>query len=131
MWWLLEEAKAADLTEVDLMQNTVFFLIVTFYRQTVVYLYWLNLKEKHFYMSYLQSYSTFEADSIQGCNNTIKNMIDNAQKPQKNQIEKALVTLELITGSWNPQPAIINLSTLNTFFSEDLRLCKQEWDSQV
>lgn len=82
-------------------------------------------------MSYLWSYSTFEADGIQGCNNTIKNMIDNAQRPQKNQIEEALVTLELITESWNPQSAIINLSTLNTFFSEDLRLCKQRQDLQV
>ena len=99
MRWLLEKAKAAGLTEVDLMQDTVSFLVVASHRQTVAYLHWLDPKEKHFYMSYLRSYSTFEADGIQGCNNTIKNMIDNAQGARKNQIGKALVTLEPITGS--------------------------------
>jgi len=131
MRWLLEEAKAAGLTEVDLMQDTVSFSVVASHRQTVAYLHWLDPKEKHFYMSYLRSYSTFEADGIQGCNNTIKNMIDNAQGARKNQIGEALVTLEPITGSWNPQPATTNPPTPNTSFSGDPRPRKRGRDSQV
>ena len=50
-------------------------------------------------MSYLQSYSTFEADDIRGCNNIIKNIIDNAERPRKIKIEEALVTLEPIKDS--------------------------------
>ena len=36
--WLLEEAKAAGLTEVDLMRDTVFFSIVSSHRQAIAYL---------------------------------------------------------------------------------------------
>ena len=48
--WLLEEAKAAGLTEVDLRQDTVSFSVVSSHRQAVVYLHWLDPKEKHFYV---------------------------------------------------------------------------------
>lgn len=48
--WLLEEAKAAGLTEVDLMQDTVSFSVVSSHRQAVAYLYWLDPKERHFYV---------------------------------------------------------------------------------
>ena len=111
--WLLEEAKAAGLTEVDLMQDTVSFSVVSSHRQAVAYLHWLDPKERHFYMSYLRSYSTFEAEDIRVCNNTIKNMIDNATGPRRIKIGKALVTLESIKDSWNPQPII------NTSFDEN------------
>ncbi|KAL2059019.1 hypothetical protein ABVK25_000311 [Lepraria finkii] len=90
------------------MQDTVSFSVVSSHRQAVAYLHWLDPKEKHFYISYLKSYSTFEADSIRGCNNTIKNIIDNAEEPRKIKIGEALVTLEPIKGSWNPQPTATN-----------------------
>ncbi|MCJ1463067.1 hypothetical protein MMC07_001672 [Pseudocyphellaria aurata] len=77
MLWLLEEAKAAGLTEVDLVQDT----------------------EKKFYMSYLRSYSTFEADGIRGCNNTVKNIVDNANGPRDIKIGQALFALEPINDS--------------------------------
>lgn len=48
--WLLEEAKAAGLTEVDLMQDTVSFSVVSSHRQAVAYLHWLDPKERHFYV---------------------------------------------------------------------------------
>ena len=127
--WLLEEAKAAGLTEVDLMQDTVSFSIVSSHRQAVVYLHWLDPKEKNFYMSYLKSYSTFDADGIRGCNNTIKNIIDNAKGPRKIQIGKALITLEPIKGSWNLQPLPTNPPTPNTSFSGDPRPRKRGRDS--
>lgn len=104
--WLLEEAKAAGLTEVDLMQDTVSFSVVSSHRQAVAYLHWLDPSERHFYMSYLRSYSTFEADDIRGCNNTIKNIIDNATGPRKIKIGKALVSLEPVLDTWNPQPTV-------------------------
>ncbi|KAL8831575.1 MAG: hypothetical protein Q9191_000784 [Dirinaria sp. TL-2023a] len=69
--WLLEEATAAGLTEIDLMRDTVYFSIVSSHRQAIVYLRWLDPEKKHFFMSYLRSYSTFEADGIRGYNNTI------------------------------------------------------------
>ena len=119
--WLLEEAKAAGLTEVDLMQDTVSFSFVSSHRQAVAYLHWLEPKEKHFYMSYLRSYSTFEADGIRGCNNTIKNIIDNAKGPRNIKIGEALVTLEPIKGSWNPLPTVTNPPTPNTSFAGDPR----------
>lgn len=53
-------------------------------------------------MSYLKSYSAFEADGIRGCNNTIKNIIDLAQRPRRMRIEEALATLEPIQGSRSP-----------------------------
>lgn len=129
--WLLEEAKAAGLAEVDLMQDTVSFSVVSSHRQAVAYLHWLDPKEKHFYMSYLKSYSTFEADSIRGCNNTIKNIIDNAEGPRKIKIGEALVTLEPIKGSWNLQPTVTNPPTPNASFSGDPRPRKRGRDSQV
>ena len=129
--WLLEEAKAAGLTEVDLMRDTVSFSIVSSHRQAIAYLHWLDPKEKHFYMSYLRSYSTFEADDIRGCNNTIKNIIDNAKGPRKIKIGEALVTLEPIKGSWNPQPTATNPPTPNTSFSGDPRPRKRGRDLQV
>ena len=129
--WLLEEAKAAGLTEVDLMQDTVSFSVVASHRQAVVYLHWLDSKEKHYYMSYLRSYSTFEADDIRGCNNTIKNIIDNAKGPRQIKIGEALVILEPIIGSWNPQPAATNPPTPNPSFSGDPRPRKRGRDSQV
>ncbi|MCJ1395232.1 hypothetical protein MMC18_008115 [Xylographa bjoerkii] len=101
--WLLEKAKAAGLTEVDIMKDTVSFSIVAPHRQVVVYLHWLEPMAKHFYMSYLRSYSTFEVDGIRGCNNTIKNMIDNANGPRQITIGKALVILEPVIDSWNPR----------------------------
>ena len=127
--WLLQQAKAAGLAEVDLMQDTVSFSVVSSHRQAVVYLHWLDLKEKHFYMSYLRSYSTFEADGIRGCNNTIKNIIDNANGPRKLKIGEALVTLEPSKGSWNPQPVAIDPSTSNTSGSADPRARKRWRDS--
>ena len=129
--WLLEEAKAAGLAEVDLMQDTVSFSVVSSHRQAVAYLHWLDPKEKHFYMSYLKSYSTFEADGIRGCNNTIKNIIDNAKGPRKIRIGEALLVLEPIKGSWNPQPIATNPPTSNTSFSGDPRPRKRGRDSQV
>ena len=53
--WLLKEAKAAGLTEVDLMQDTVSFSIVASHRQAIVYLHWLEPQAQHFYMSYLRT----------------------------------------------------------------------------
>lgn len=73
--------------------------IVASHRQAVAYLHWLDPEEKHLYMSYLRSYPTFEADSIRGCNNTIKNIIDNAEGRRQIQIGKALVILEPLTSS--------------------------------
>jgi len=132
MLWLLEEAEAAGLTGVNLMQDTVSFSVVASHRQTVVYLHWLNPEEKCFHMSYLRSYSSFEADGIRGCNNTIKNMIDNAQGPRKIKIGKALTTLEPNTGSWNPRPTTTtNPPTPSTSFSGDPRPPKRRRDSQV
>ncbi len=61
---------------------------------SILYLHWLEPVEKHLYMSYLRSYSTFEADGIRGCNNTIKNITDNAKEPRKIKIGEALDTLE-------------------------------------
>lgn len=123
--WLLEEAKAAGLTEVDLMQDTVSFSFVSSHRQAVAYLHWLDPKERHFYMSYLRSYSTFEADGIRGCNNTIKNIIDNAKGPRKIKIGEALVTLEPIKDSWNPLPTVTNQPTPNSSFVGDPRSRKR------
>lgn len=132
MLWFFKKTKTTNLTEVNLMQNTVFFSIVTSHRQIIVYIHWLNFEKKCFYMSYLQFFLTFETDSIWKCNNTIKNMIDNAQKSQKIKIEEALITLEFIIESLNFWSIIIiNSSTLSIFFSEDLRSFKWWWDSQV
>ena len=131
MLWLREEAKAAGLAEVDLMQDTMSFSVVSSHRQAVAYLHWLDPKEKHFYMSYLKPYSTFEADSIRGCNNTIKNIIDNAKGPRKIRIGEALVVLEPIKGSWNPQPITTNPPTPDASFSGDPRPRKRGRDSQV
>lgn len=128
--WLLEEAKAAGL-EVDLMQDTVSFSFVSSHRQAVAYLHWLDPEEKKFCMSYLRSYSTFEADGIRGCNNTIKNIIDNAKGPRRNKIGEALVTLEPIKSSWNPQPTTTNQPTPNNSFSGDPRPRKRRRDSPV
>jgi hypothetical protein len=127
--WLLEKVKTTELTEVDLMQNTVSFSIVSSHRQIVVYLHWLHFKKKHFYMSYLRSYSTFETDDIRECNNTIKNIIDNANESRKIKIEKVLVTLELIKDSWNSRSTVIHSSTLNIFFSEESMSRKRRRDS--
>lgn len=129
--WLLEKAKAAGLTEVDLVKDTVSFSIVASHRQVVAYLHWLEPKAKHFYMSYLRSYSTFEVDAIRGCNNTIKNMIDNANGPRQITIGKALVTLEPVIDSWNPQPAGTNPPTPNPSFSGEPRPRKRGRGSQV
>ena len=129
MLWLLEEAKSAGLVEVDLMQDTVSFSVVSSRRQAVIYLHWLSPTEKLFYMSYLKSYSTFEVDDIRGCNNTIKNIIDNANGPRKIEIKEALVTLEPIKVSWNPQPTATNPPTPNTCFSGDPRPRKRGRDS--
>ena len=126
--WFLEEA---GLAEVDLMQDTVSFSVVSSHRQAIAYLHWLDPKEKHFYMFYLKSYSTFEADGIRGCNNTIKNIIDNAKEPRKIRIGEALVVLEPIKGSWNPQPIVTNPPTPNASFSGDWRPRKRGRDSQV
>lgn len=41
----------------------------------------------------------FDADSVRGCNNTIKNIIDNAKGPRQVQIGKALVILGPLAGS--------------------------------
>ncbi|KAL8914331.1 MAG: hypothetical protein Q9171_001051 [Xanthocarpia ochracea] len=85
MRWLLEQAKAAGLAEIDLIQgyrDTVSFSVVASHRQAVAYLHWLDPEEKQVYMSYLRSYPTFEADSVRGCNNTIKNIIDKAEGPR-------------------------------------------------
>ena len=129
--WLLEEAKAAGLAEVDLMQDTVSFSVVSSHRQAVAYLHWLDPKEKYFYMSYLKSYSTFEANDIRGCNNIIKNIIDNAKGPRRIRIGEALVTLEPIKGSWDPQPVALKPPTPNTSFSGDPRPRKRGRDSQA
>jgi len=129
--WLLEEAEAAGLTEVNLMRDTVSFSIVSSHRQAIAYLHWLDPKEEHIYMSYLRSYSTFEADGIRGCNNTIKNIIDNAKGPRQIKIGEALVTLEPIKGSWNPQSIVTNPPTPNTSFSGDPRPRKRGRDLQV
>ncbi|KAL8784952.1 MAG: hypothetical protein Q9195_008840 [Heterodermia aff. obscurata] len=129
--WLLEEAKAAGLAEVDLMQDTVSFSVVSSHRQAVPYPHWLDPKEKHFYMSYLKSYSAFEAEGIRGCSNTIKKIIGNAKGPRKIRIGEALVVLEPIKCSWNPQPIATNLPTPDTSFSGDPRPRKRGRDSQV
>lgn len=131
MVWLLEEAKAAGLTEIELMKDTVSFSVVASHRQAVAYLHWFDPKKKQFYMSYIRSHATFEADGIRGCNNTIKNIIDNAEGPRKIKIRKALVTLEPITGSWNPQPTATNPPTPNASFSGDPKPRKRRRDSQV
>jgi len=87
-------------------------------------------------MSYLRSYSTFEANDIRECNNTIKNIIDNAKGPRKIKIGEALVTLEPIKGSWNSQSTAINPPTPNTSFFgdsrprkvlEDVRMKRPHW----
>ncbi len=131
MLWLLEEAKVAGLTEVDLMQDTVSFSVVASHRQAIAYLHWLDPEEKHFYMSYLRSFSAFEADDIRRCNNMIKNIIDNAQGPRKIKIGEALVTLQPVVKSWNLQSNATNSSTPNASFSGDPRPQKRRRDSQV
>jgi hypothetical protein len=134
--WLLEKAKAIGLIEVDLMRDIVSFSIVSSHKPVIAYLHWLDPKEKHFYMSYLRSYSTFEANDIRECNNTIKNIIDNAKGPRKIKIGEALVTLEPIKGSWNSQSTAINPPTPNTSFFgdsrprkvlEDVRMKRPHW----
>ncbi len=82
-------------------------------------------------MLYLRLYSTFEANDIRECNNTIKNIIDNVKKSRKIKIKKALVTLKFIKDSWNLQSIVINSPTLNIFFFEDLRPRKRGQDLQV
>lgn len=73
-------------------------------------------------MSYLRSYSTFEAEDIRGYNNTIKNIIDNAIDPRKIKIGKALIALEPIKDTWDPQP------TVNTSPSGNVRPHKRGQD---
>ncbi|KAI4212577.1 MAG: hypothetical protein LQ349_009345, partial [Xanthoria aureola] len=129
--WLLEQAKAAGLTDVDLVRDTVSFSIVASHRQAVAYLHWLDPEEKHFYMSYLRSYPTFEADSIRGCNNTIKNIIDNAEGRRQIQIGKALVIIESLTSSWNAQLIAPNKPpTPSASLSEDVNPRKRARESQ-
>lgn len=129
--WLLEQAKAAGLTDVDLAHDTVSFSVVASHRQAVVYLHWLDPKEKQFHMSYLRSYPTFEADSIRGCNNTIKNIIDNAEGPRQIQIGKALVILEPLTSSWNVQfTAPTKPPTPSSSFSGDVNFRKRARELQ-
>ena len=129
--WLLKEAKAAGLTEIDLMQDTVSFSVVASHRQAIVYLHWLEPQAQHFYMSYLRSYSTFEAEDIRRCNNTIKNIIDDAKGPRQIKLGKALVTLEPIVDSWNLQPAATNPPTPNSSVSGESRSRKRGRGSQV
>lgn len=131
MLWLLEEAKTAGLTGVDLMKDTVSFSIVASHRQAVIYLHWLDPKERHFHMSYLRSYSTFEAEDIRRCNNTIKNIIDNAQGPRRIKIGEALLTLQPLISSWDPQSTAIDPPTSGAFFSGDPRSSKRGRSSQV
>ena len=96
------------------------FSVVASHRQAVAYLHWLDPEEKRFYMSYLRSYPIFEAESVRGCNNTIKNIIDNAEGPRQVQIGKALVILEPLTSSWNAQlTAPTKPPTLDASFSGD------------
>ena len=118
--WLLEEAMAAGLSEANLMEDTVSFTVVASHDQAIVYLHWLEPEEKHFYMSYLRSYSTFEAESIRGCNNTIKNIIDHANGPRQVKIREALITLEPVLSSGHSQPAATNLP-LTAYSPEDPR----------
>ena len=129
--WLLKEAKAAGLTEVDLMQDTVSFSVVASHRQAIVYLHWLDPQTQHFYMSYLRSYSTFEVDDIRRCNNTIKNIIDDAKGPRQIKLGKALATLEFVVDSWNLQPAATNPPTPNSSVSGEPRSRKRGRGSQV
>ncbi len=70
-------------------------------------------------MSYLRSYSTFETDDIRGCNNIIKNIIDNAKEPRKFKIGEAPVTLEPAKDSWNPLSTVTNQLTPNSSVAED------------
>ncbi|KAL8883794.1 MAG: hypothetical protein Q9192_007000 [Flavoplaca navasiana] len=131
MRWLLEQAKAAGLTGVDLLQDTVSFSVVASHRQAVAYLHWLDPREKQFYISYLRSYPTFEADSIRRCNNIIKNIIDNAKGPRQIQIGKALVILEPLTSSWNTQLTVPNEPpTPSASFSGEPNPRKRVRDSQ-
>ena len=125
--WLFEEA---GLAKAGLMQVTVSFSVVLSHRQAIVYLHWFDSEKKQFYMSYLKSYSTFEADGIRGCNNTIKNIIDNAVGPRKINIGEALVALEPIKDSWNSQSIAINRLTPSMSFSGDPRPRKRGRDSQ-
>ena len=118
--WLLQEAKAAGLTDVDLMKDTVSFSIVASHRQTVAYLVWLEPEAKHIYMSYLKSFSNFEADAIRAFNNVLKNMIDHANGPRQIKIAQALVTLQPVINSWNPQPVGTNPPTPSSSYSRDL-----------
>ena len=115
--WLLREAQAAGLTDVDLMKDTVSFSIVASHRQTVAYLVWLEPEAKHIYMSYLKSFSNFESAAIRAFNNVLKNIIDNANGPRQIKIGQALVTLQPVINSWNPQPVGTNPPTPNSSVS--------------
>ena len=127
--WLLEEAKAAGLAEVDMMQDTVSFSIVSSHRLAVAYLHWFDPKKKHFYMSHIKSYPIFDPDGIRGCNKIIKNIIDNANGPRRIRIGEALVVLEPIKDSWNPQPIVTNPPSPNISFSGDPKPRKRGRDS--
>lgn len=129
--WLLEKAKAAGLTEVDLMKDTVAFSIVASHRLVVAYLNWRDPESKLFYMSYLKSYPTFEADAIRECHTTIKNMIDNVIGPRQITLGKALFALVPVIDSWKPQPTVTNPPTSNSSVSGELRPRKRARRSQM
>lgn len=125
---LLEEAVTTGF-EADLVQDTISFSIVSSHRQAILYLHWYDPKNTRFVMSYLKSYSSFEADSIRGCNNAVKNIIDNAQGPRKLKIGKLLTSLAPLRGSWSTQ--VTNPSTPNSCFSGDLGARKRDRDLNV
>ncbi|MCJ1230419.1 hypothetical protein MMC12_007093 [Toensbergia leucococca] len=117
--WLLQEAGTYD---GSLITDTVAFTITMSHREAIFYLHWYSEADRHFYMSFLESYSSVTAKDIRACNNTVKNIIDHGLGARRTAISTALEALFPFPQHWKQsRPPSTTSSTPVTSVTEEAR----------
>ena len=114
--WLLKEAGTYDSSS---LKDTIAFTITMSHREAILYLHWYSETDRHYYMSFLESYSSVTPEDIRACNNTVKNIIDYGLGARRTAIGKALQALFPSPQHWKQiRPPSTTQSTPATSFAE-------------
>ena len=124
MLWLLREAGIYDSSS---LTDTIAFTITMSHREVIFYLHWYSEVDRHYYMSFLESYSSVTPKDIRACNNTVKNIISHGLGARRTAIGTALKALFPFPQHWKQaRPLSTAPSTPATSFTEEVRPSKKK-----
>ena len=116
--WLLDKAGASQDTR---LTDTMNFSLAGTGRIMVPSVHWYSPDDRMYYMSGVKNFVTTNAQDIQACHSTVKNIVDWAVGPRHKKLKEVLQTLFPLSQQWSDKrtATAAELNDPDTYEEED------------